>query len=351
MTAPSRASLLEQRYRKALLLLPASYRAEREDEMVAVFLEGAGDVGDEDNPKPRLSEIASIAALAVRVRLGDTGPAPGRFALGDSVRLVALLGVLYQAALGCLAFIGVLRVYGVLPTPQVDHEVAFGAPGSAARLSLVISTVVAVVWIACYVTLVRGRPRAAKILALLAVVPGAVRVVGDVLAVDRAPTGGAGWGLVGIDLLTGLLVAIPVLALLTGFHVDAPRVTHPRRWLTALPLAAVLLLPVPFAAQTTPETGPWLIPGGLFCVLLVAAGIGYVCVYAAAPSHRTPVWPLALALLAVPALGARLAHVHVGGLAGGTTAVLTEASAVAVVGVVLLVLARAGTSGRAQPTR
>ncbi|MBE1588278.1 hypothetical protein ACFPOI_52785 [Nonomuraea angiospora] len=66
------AFLLEQRYRHVLRLLPASYRAEREEEMVAEFMDMSGEVPDEVNPRPRWGEIASVLALSVRIRLGIT---------------------------------------------------------------------------------------------------------------------------------------------------------------------------------------------------------------------------------------------------------------------------------------
>ncbi|MBE1582663.1 hypothetical protein ACFPOI_60465 [Nonomuraea angiospora] len=69
-------TLLEQRYRSVLRLLPASYRAEREEEMVDAFMEMYGDAPDEINPRPPWSEIASVLALSVRIRLGAAGSAP-----------------------------------------------------------------------------------------------------------------------------------------------------------------------------------------------------------------------------------------------------------------------------------
>lgn len=77
-------SLLEDRYRRVLRMLPASYRAEREEEMVSAFLDGSAGVGDEHNARPRLSEVATVAALAVRVRLGGSGATSRSVASGRS---------------------------------------------------------------------------------------------------------------------------------------------------------------------------------------------------------------------------------------------------------------------------
>ncbi|MEU0571781.1 helix-turn-helix transcriptional regulator [Nonomuraea sp. NPDC005983] len=61
------ASLLEQRYRHVLRLLPASYRSEREEEMAAEFMDMSGEVPDEVNPRPRWGEMP-VAGRAGRAR-------------------------------------------------------------------------------------------------------------------------------------------------------------------------------------------------------------------------------------------------------------------------------------------
>ena len=72
--------------------------------MVATFLEAAyaaapDDPEGVDISQPRLGELASIAALAVRLRLGGV-EAPARPRLwGDAVRLAALVGLLGLASL------------------------------------------------------------------------------------------------------------------------------------------------------------------------------------------------------------------------------------------------------------
>ena len=54
-------SSLERRYRSALRLLPASYRARWEEDMVGTFLEGnAG-----DRAWPRWSELLSVVGLTL----------------------------------------------------------------------------------------------------------------------------------------------------------------------------------------------------------------------------------------------------------------------------------------------
>ncbi|MGK5741455.1 hypothetical protein [Micromonospora sp. URMC 103] len=77
-------SRLEERYRFILRLLPAAYRQEWEDDMVAAFLRSM-DTGDPettayaaDYGRPSLSEVASIVSLAVRLRLGGLTRHPAR---------------------------------------------------------------------------------------------------------------------------------------------------------------------------------------------------------------------------------------------------------------------------------
>ena len=65
-------SVLEDRYRSVLRMLPASYRAVWEEEMVSTFL-ASMDPDDIDEAefradfgRPGFSEVASVAGLAVR---------------------------------------------------------------------------------------------------------------------------------------------------------------------------------------------------------------------------------------------------------------------------------------------
>ncbi|MFJ2031485.1 hypothetical protein [Streptosporangium sp. NPDC087985] len=297
-------SLLEDRYRYVLRLLPASYRAEREEEMVGAFLEGSGGLSDADNPRPRWSEIASVAALSMRVRLGSTGAAPRFFAWGEAVRLVAVLGLFFQAVMSCVWLADLLRLYwGFGPSPA-DYQAALGAAGSAHRLWDIVRMCTYLLWGAASVSLVRGRPRAAKTLALLAL----ALLYGPIIIQSWA----WGWSLgLSDSLLHSLPTVVPVLALMAGFHRDVPRLRHPW-WVAALPVGVgvalyailsvlnwVALAPV-VNWQFWSWVWPWLGESGLACLAILVASVVCAGTHLRTPSRRTPSLPLALAILVVP---------------------------------------------------
>ena len=57
-------SPLERRYRRWFALYPKSFRAEREDEIVAVLIQGA----DPDQSRPRAREVANLVTHGLRQR-------------------------------------------------------------------------------------------------------------------------------------------------------------------------------------------------------------------------------------------------------------------------------------------
>jgi hypothetical protein len=308
-------SLLERRYRHWLRLLPASYRAEREEEMVSAFLEGSPGVSDEHGPRPRWSEIASVAVLAVRVRLGGGGDAAPRFlAWGETVRLVALLGLGLQAFLGALATVTTLRAYGMIGEAAPLLAQAAGPPGSPERLANILGGLAGLLWFVPLAALLLGRPRAARASALLALVPVLVQAFPGVFP-QSAPVG-------------LLMPLVTVSALWAGFHRDA-RPARRSPWLLAVPLAAgvavaTLYEVIASPAATVAWTWPWLDEPGLRSVFVLGAGVAYARVHVYAPARRTPSWPLALAILALPVLCARLAVLnHAFGLADEVSRIIT----------------------------
>ncbi|MEU8680423.1 hypothetical protein [Streptomyces sp. NPDC048611] len=200
-------TLLEQRYRTALRLLPSYYRAEREEEMVETYLHGI-DEQDRDEMRPAWGEVAGIAALALRTRMGTAG-APARYAtLGATVRLFALLSVLLHAA-------SALTEQAILLTwfhgaPARYRELFLGGStghGTAPGLYEAALWLLPLAWTVAYLALLRDHRRTAFTFAVLAALP-------DLAAVIRHS--------VALSLTTAALAWLTVLALCCGFHRDAP---------------------------------------------------------------------------------------------------------------------------------
>ncbi|RZU54418.1 hypothetical protein EV385_6369 [Krasilnikovia cinnamomea] len=294
------SSLLEQRYRTVLRLLPADYRQAWGDDMVASFMQAAYAAAPEDPEgveisRPSFAEAASIAALALRLRLGGSGAAPRPFSWGEAVRRVALIGLLAQAA-GALSGVILLtwalkQLPGAMPLP--DATPAFGGNRWLALWSFTV-----LLWLPAYLSAVHGHHRAARLLAAVAFLPV---LVGGVLTMTDAAQG----GVTATRVAWLVLPAVPLLAL-AAFGPDAPRM-RTRPWLIALPVGTVVLVAVGLAAQ------PW--PGREQLVLALAdwPGLWSAGVTAAAVAclsvgrrDRLPVWPLALALLVPPVLALRV---------------------------------------------
>lgn len=275
---------LEWRYRRLLRVLPGFYRRAWEEDMVATFLAGALPDDPEDAEytaeygRPDWSEVASIVALAVRLRVG--GASPRSLAWGEAVRRVALAGLLANAV-NALAGLGALLW---LPARFNGH----GVPDQ----DVVVWSLIGLGWVAAYLTLVFGRWHQARQFAGLSLV-----VVAISAGVDLAATGGAYPLSRGVGLL---VVAVPVLALV-AFHEQAPPV-RPRPWLVALPVGTVLVTVVLLVTQY---------PGG---ILVDWPGLACAAVFAAALAYQvaptlgwgSPSWPAALALLAAATLVLRV---------------------------------------------
>jgi hypothetical protein len=295
------SSELERRYRRVLLLLPRWYRRQWEQDMVAAFLDSwlTGDPGADAYISwaagPSWAEVASVAALAVRLHLGGPGTA-GRHAWGQAIRRAVLAVLLVHAMLAADVLICLMRtrqLVGWLPAPP--RSPVTGAPSG---IWTIVYCLVNCTWIVIFVMLVLGYYLAARVLAALAIVPGlAALLQAHLTGVLPAPFGPwAFWVLV--DLA-------PVLAM-TAFHrnVSAAR---PRAWLLALP-AGYLLVYGPLLALLETGNAAWLpdFPG--FCCILVALAC---LAHAPRAWHRQAAssgpWSLTLALLAALAGAYRIA--------------------------------------------
>ncbi|GAA1032904.1 MULTISPECIES: hypothetical protein [Amycolatopsis] len=216
MTAP------ELQYRRMVRLLPRWYRAEREDEMVGALLD-ARDGGRIEEGR----ELLAMLGLGLRARLAASS-APARVvAFGDTVRLVALLGLLWGVMKGVLAvgrdlsdavtFPHLLGPFAATVMVHVAHRLWLD-------LALTAATTVPLV------LLFAGRRRAARMVA------GAVLVAGFAAFLYRYSFSFSP------DLL-GYFVPqwLPLLLMVAGFHAGAPLPVARKWWLALAAIAASAL--------------------------------------------------------------------------------------------------------------
>ncbi|MFJ1646841.1 hypothetical protein [Streptomyces sp. NPDC088258] len=209
-------TLLEARYRAVLRLLPAYYRREREEEMIETYLCDM-DQDTQDQSRPTLGEVVSVAALALRCRLGAAG-APGPYVLlGSTVRLFALFAVLLQAA-------------DALKGRALELTWAFGGDGTGRRLflstftdhGLLSATVAAfewilpLLWVVAYFALLRDRRRLARAAALSAALPTLWPFVGPLVMSTMTPADSL------YPFACAALAWVPALTLCAAHHRDAP---------------------------------------------------------------------------------------------------------------------------------
>jgi hypothetical protein len=288
------SSDLERRYRRVLRLLPGWYRQRWEQDMVAAFLDSwlIGDPYTDECVmefcKPSWQEVASVVLLAVRLHLGGPGT-PRRYAWGQAIRRGVLAVLLVHAVLAVdvLAFlVSSRRLVGWLPAPPGSLVVAPAGTWDT------VYYLACVTWVAIFVALALGHYRTARVLAVLAIVPGLVALLqGQFTGITPAPFGlWAFWVLV--DLA-------PVLAM-TAFHRDASRAA-PRPWLLALPVGYVLVYGPLLALQATGNSA-W-VPDfpGLCCILVCLACLAHAPRAWSRQAAGTGQWSLTLVLLAAVA--------------------------------------------------
>jgi hypothetical protein len=213
-------TLLETRYRTVLRLLPAYYRREREEEMVEVYLWDT-DRDTQDQSRPTLGEVVSIAALALRVRLGAAG-APRRYALlGSAVRQFALFAVLLQAAAAVVD--RVLEVTWSTTRGAAQRDVfleGFTGHGPVAGVAAVATWLLPLLWTAGYFALLHDR----RSLARISVLTAALSTLWPLLAplmTDSVPPDPA------FATAAALFAWLTALALCAAHHRDAPAATLP----------------------------------------------------------------------------------------------------------------------------
>ncbi len=283
---------LEERYRRVLRLLPASYRLVREEEMVAAFLDSmaTGDPEDADHladyGRPSWSEVASVAALAVRLRFGHGTGSPRAAAWNEAFRLAALMAMLYNAAFVGWSVVTAVWISDSLPAPPPAL-----ALGPAAEWPVTAAILGHPLWPAAYVALVLGRARIARQLALWVV---ALDAISATIEVARGMSAGpTRWG----HLLFNLVLVLTLAAF--GPH-PGPRARRP--WLAALAVAIVVGVLIPWLSVLNVTASLLLDWPATACVTLVVAAT----VHLATRARRPASWTLAFAVLALAVLGLRL---------------------------------------------
>jgi hypothetical protein len=282
---------LEQRYRRVLRLLPGYYRQLWEEDMVAAFLDSrlTGDPEVDECVlefcRPGWQEAASVAGLAIRLYLGAAGAPRRYFAWGQAVRRAVLAVMLVHAVLGLDVLVRTAwsrRLFGLPPPPA---SLLTASPGGVWPTAYYV---VNVAWVVVFVTLALGHYRTARVLAVLAIVPGlAALTQAQLTGIMPAPFGSwAFWVLLNL---------VPVVAM-TAFHRDAPPAAG-RPWLLALP-AGCLLVVVPLLVLRATGNSAWLpdFPG-LCCILVALACLVHAPRARSGQADGSGMWSLTLTLL------------------------------------------------------
>jgi hypothetical protein len=293
------SSDLERRYRRVLRLLPGWYREQWEQDMAAAFLD-SWLTGDPEADRyiskaagPSRAEVASVAGLAVRLRLAGSG-ATRRRAWGQVIRRAVLAVLLLHALLAADVLVFLVRsrqLVGWLPAPPGSQVIA------PTGVWATVYCLVCVAWIVIFVMLALGYNRTARVLAALAVVPGLVALVqAHITGFMPAPFGSwVFWVL--IDLA-------PTLAM-TAFYRDA-RPAATRAWLLALP-AGYLVVYGPLLTLVATGSYAWLPDfSGLCCLVVALACLAHAPRAWSRQAAGTGLWSLTLTLLAAVAAAFRI---------------------------------------------
>jgi hypothetical protein len=127
-------SPLERRYRRWLSLYPRSFRADREDEMLAVLMQGA----DPDQTRPRVREAADLVTHGLRRRAG-TGRFPSNWERSHAnvmfpVRIVIALWLCLISTFLIVYHRGELWLLLLVPAILLHLYIAYRIrPGTTAR--------------------------------------------------------------------------------------------------------------------------------------------------------------------------------------------------------------------------
>ncbi|MCP2261318.1 hypothetical protein LX15_005039 [Streptoalloteichus tenebrarius] len=265
---------LEQRYRRVLRLLPRWYREQREQEMVDVLLAGTA----EHDGWPERAECVSVAALAVRMRVGGVAAPPRVFAWGQAVRLLAVLGLLAHAVGAVLRLTESDAFYRLRTQQTGSIASAFDLPARPSEWQVFVGQVLPLLSVAALVLLLRGKYVWARVFAIGTLVPSVLDLFWHLSVRNFSPFA---W------MLDQLPLWVPVLCVLAGFHRDAPPRAGRNWMLLIVSLSVLAALVVSFVGPTVPISD--------LVVAVIAALSCLVCLGVLwRNSDLEPAWPLAL---------------------------------------------------------
>lgn len=267
------------RYRRVLTLLPRAYREERGEEMLGVMLDAAQDEG-RNGPTP--AELLSVLGLSLRLRTGAPGASARARSVGETLRLVTLLGLLLQVGVFAQGLAAGMSVASINDGP-LSNLGAFGV-GPA---------VIAVCGFLCpflsMAALLNGRYRLGVLLAanpviFVLAVFGVFTSVGNTSSASR--------------ILSMLAVcAIPAIAGLLGFRLNLQRVVRPRFWFITMVAIGVVCLAVDYA-NDRPLGSAWAVASNGFAIGCACLAVGV----SLSRARRSAVWPVALMVAGAPLL-------------------------------------------------
>ena len=332
---------LEGRYRRVLRLLPASYRRVWEEDMVCAFLESVHTDDPEaaeymaDFGRPGWPEVASIVALAVRLRIGSAGAPPRYAAWSEAIRLAVLAGMLVNAAASTVGAVMTLWLAGMIPLAPVPVlPEPPGYPDLWHRVSL-FSALTGLLWLPAFLALVSGRWAAARWLGSAAAGTALLSAAVTVAVTSQRISG---------EVAFVLLINVLLVLAQAAFHRGVVPVKR-RSWLAGVGVCTVVVAGYAWLQFQFMTSLPPLDWAGLWCLVLVAATVAHLAGWARRRRDRFTAWTPALAILAFTVLGLRLvtlldfARFGSAGWHPATVALgIAEAVAVAVAAIILLLL-------------
>jgi hypothetical protein len=277
------ADLLEARYRRALRLLPSGYRAQRGEEMVSVLLDGAM----AGRRWPSVAELASLVALATRLRVGAPGGTRRAAATGEVLRRTALAGLL---AMG--SWFGMGGVSTVVLFFSEHYYFARETVDSTWTWPFTLDAVQPLVYFGAFAALLTGARRLGRVLGVAQAIMVAAQIftAANVVTSDRAA------------IFT--VAAVIALAGGLGFHPGAAPMPTPRRWLAVGAGVAGGLLSVSAAVNVFEFHTP-AVPSALTFISRLAVGPlvpAIAVVFGVLRARTSPIWPAALLFLGLPGL-------------------------------------------------